>query len=262
MITSVKNAKVKLVRELLGAKKHREKTNSIVLEGVRLTEEARTANSPIHFCLFSERISDRGREIVNQIQSLSIDTEEVSVDLMDRISDTRTSQGILLVASFPEIALKTNINSAVVLDKIRDPGNMGTILRTAAAMDIGAVLLTPGTTDPYSPKVMRAAMGAHFRIPIRTMDTQDIYSFCKEQNGLELSILLTDAACSQASWEADLTKPVCILVGSEANGVCAEMREIVDECTSIPIGTNMESFNAAVSASILMYEMTRQRKTI
>jgi TrmH family RNA methyltransferase len=251
-----------MVRELLAAKKHREKAQSIVLEGVRLTEEAFANRSSIHFCLFSERISDRGREIINQIQELSIDTEEVSVDLMDRISDTRTSQGILLVTSFPEIALKTKIDSVVVLDKIRDPGNMGTILRTAAAMDIGAVLLTPGTTDPYSPKVMRAAMGAHFRIPIRTMHAQEIYSFCKERNGLELSILLTDANCSQASWEADLTKPVCILVGSEADGVSAEMREIVDECISIPIGTNMESFNAAVSASILIYEMKRQRNTI
>ena len=260
MITSVKNAKVKLVRELLGAKKHREKTHSIAIEGVRLTEEALAARSPIHFCLFSEHISDRGREIVNQIQTLSLDTEEVSVDLMDRISDTKTSQGILLVTSIPEIELKYEIDSLVVMDKIRDPGNMGTILRTAAAMDIGAVMLTPGTTDPYSPKVMRAAMGAHFRIPIRTMHVKDIFSFCKERNGLELSILLTDANCSHASWEVDLTKPVCILVGGEADGVSAEMRKIADECTSIPMGSDMESFNAAVSASILMYEMSRQRK--
>ncbi|MDO9545516.1 MAG: RNA methyltransferase [Pelolinea sp.] len=261
MITSVQNAKIKLVRELLGAKKHREKARSIVIEGVRLAEESLAANLPVHFCLYSERISDRGRGVVDQIQALSFEAEEISEGLLDRISDTKTSQGILLVTPIPEIGLKTKIDSVVVLDKIRDPGNMGTILRTAAAMDLGAVLLTPGTADPFSPKVMRAAMGAHFRIPIRTMTVEDIHSFCKQRNGLELSILLTDTACSQASWETDLAKPVCILVGSEADGVSPEMREIVDECISIPMSSKMESFNAAVSASILMYEMTRQRKT-
>ena len=261
MITSVQNTKIKMVRELLAAKKHRDKTRALVLEGVRLTEEALSARSHIIFCLFSEQISDRGREIVNQLQAQSIETDEVSVDLLDRISDTRTSQGILLVSSFPEVALKTKIDSAIVLDKIKDPGNMGTILRTAAAMGIGAVLLTPGTTDPFSPKVMRAAMGAHYHIPIRTMDAHDIYLFCKELNGLELSILLSDTACSKAGWEADLTKPVCILVGNEAYGVSTEMRKIVDECISIPITAEIESFNAAISSAILMYEMIRQRKT-
>ncbi len=96
MITSIKNTKIKIVRELLNAKKHREQANMIVVEGVRLAEETLSANAAINFCLYSDRISERGKKIVLQIQALDYATEEVSVDLMDRISDTKTSQGILL----------------------------------------------------------------------------------------------------------------------------------------------------------------------
>jgi RNA methyltransferase, TrmH family len=261
MITSVKNAKIKMVRELLGSKKHREKTRSLVIEGVRFAEESLAANAHPVFCLFSAQISERGQQILDQMRTLSVEMDEVSVDLMDRLSDTKTSQGILLVTAYPEMPLSSRIDSAIVLDQISDPGNMGTILRTAVALGVEAVFLTPGTTDPFAPKVMRAAMGAHFHLPIRTMLPQEIHSFCKKQNGLELSILLSDADCANTIWNEDLTKPVCILIGSEGNGVSADLREVADSCVSIPMSTGMESFNAAISASILLYEMIRQRKT-
>ncbi len=259
MITSVKNTKIKITRELLSAKKHREQTRMMIVEGVRLAEEALAANAAINFCLYSDRISERGKKVVHKIQALSYDAEEVSADLMDRVSDTKTSQGILLAAPYPEVPLQKKVDPVLVLDGIRDPGNMGTILRTAAAMDIGAVMLTPGTTDPFSPKVMRAAMGAQFHIPIRYMGAQDIQKFCKSINGLDLSILLTNSNSLKTCWEADLSKPICIVIGSEAEGVSDNLREIGDEAISIPMGSLMESINAAIAASILIYEIKRQR---
>jgi len=259
MITSVNNTKIKLVRKLLSAKKHREQIHIMIVEGVRLAEEALAANAVINFCLYSDRISERGKKVVRQIQALSYDAEEVSADLMDRVSDTKTSQGILLAASYPEVPLQKKVDPVIVLDGIRDPGNLGTILRTAAAMDVEAVLLTPRTTDPFSPKVMRAAMGAQFHLPIRYMSAQDIQKFCKNINGVELSIFLTDSNSLKTCWEADLSIPICIVIGSEAEGVSANLREIGDESISIPMGSLMESFNAAVAASILIYEINRQR---
>ena len=259
MITSIKNTKIKIVRELLNAKKHREQVHMIVVEGVRLAEETLSANAAINFCLYSDRISERGKKIVLQIQALDYATEEVSVDLMDRISDTKTSQGILLTAPYPEVPLQAKVDPVIVVDSIRDPGNMGTILRTAAAMDVGAVILTPGTTDPFSPKAMRSAMGAQFHLPIRFMGAQDIQKFCKSINGIELSILLTDSSSSNTCWEMDLSKPICIVIGSEAEGISADIRKIGDISISIPMGSLVESFNAAVAASILMYEIKRQR---
>lgn len=259
MITSARNTKIKRVRELLNAKKHRAQANTTVIEGVRLAEEALAAKTGIVLCLYSNRISDRGKRIIRQIQALSYDTEEVSADLMDRISDTKTSQGVLLTIPFPEVQLRKKVDPVFVLDGIHDPGNMGTILRTAAAMDIGAVLLTPGTTDPFAPKVMRAAMGAQFHLPIRYKDAQDIQSFCKSLNEIELSIFLTDSNSVNASWDVDLSKPTCIVIGSEADGICDDIRAIGDATISVPMGSIMESFNAAVAASILMYEINRQR---
>jgi len=259
MITSVNNTKIKLVRELLNTKKHRERTRTMIVEGVRLAEEALAVNTSINFCLYSDRISERGKNVVRQIQALSYDTEEVSADLLDRISDTKTSQGILLAAPYPEVHLRKKIDPVIVLDRIRDPGNMGTILRTAAAIGIGAVLLTPGTTDPFSPKVMRAAMGAQFHLPIQVMDSQDIQKFCKSINGIELSILLADSKSSLSCWDADLYKPVCMVIGGETEGISDNLRDIANGSVSIPMGSLMESFNAAVAASILMYEINRQR---
>jgi len=259
MITSVKNTKIKFARELLSAKKHREQTRMMVVEGVRLAEEALAANTAINFCLYSDRISGRGKKVVHKIQALSYDTEEVNAALMDRVSDTQTSQGILLVAPYPEVPLQKKVDPVIVLDGIRDPGNLGTILRTAAAMDIGAVMLTPGTTDPFSPKVMRAAMGAQFHLPIRYMSAQDLQKFCKSINGIELSIFLTGSNSLKTCWETDLSKPICIVIGSEAEGVSSNFREIGDETISIPMGSLMESINAAIAASILMYEINRQR---
>jgi len=253
MITSVKNTKIKITRELLSAKKHREQTRMMIVEGVRLAEEALAANAAINFCLYSDRISERGKKVVHKIQALSYDAEEVSADLMDRVSDTKTSQGILLAAPYPEVPLQKKVDPVLVLDGIRDPGNMGTILRTAAAMDIGAVMLTPGTTDPFSPKVMRAAMGAQFHIPIRYMGAQDIQKFCKSINGLDLSILLTNSNSLKTCWEADLSKPICIVIGSEAEGVSDNLREIGDEAISIPMGSLMESIIAAIAARIFIY---------
>ncbi|MCD6577101.1 MAG: RNA methyltransferase [Anaerolineaceae bacterium] len=259
MITSIKNTKIKIIRGLLNAKKHREQTHTMVVEGVRLAEETLKANAAIHFCLYCDRISERGKKVVRQIQALSYDTEKVSADLMDRISDTKNSQGVLLAVPYPEVPLQKNVDPVIVLDGIRDPGNLGTILRTAAAMNIGVALLTPGTTDPFSPKVMRAAMGAQFHLPIQYMGAQDIQSFCKSINGIELSILIADSSSPKICWKADLSKPVCIVIGNEAEGVSTDIREIAEESISIPMGSLTESFNAAIAASILMYEINRQR---
>jgi len=260
MITSIHNTKIKKARELLSTKKHRERTRTMVVEGVRLAEEALAADVSINFCLYSDHISERGKKIIRQIQALSCDTEEVSAELMDRISDTKTSQGILIAAPYPEIPLLKKVDLAIVLDKIRNPGNMGTILRSAAALGVRAILLTPGTTDPFSPKVMRAAMGAQFHIPIQTMDAKEIYQFCKSSNEVELSILLTDPKSSLTCWEADLSKPVCIVIGGETEGISDNIHKIADESISIPMRSQTESFNAAVAASILLYEINRQRK--
>lgn len=258
MITSIKNPKIRIVRDLISAKKHRNAAQAMVLEGVRLVEEALKANAEIRQCMFSKNLSERGKSLLIEIEQRANQIEEVSPDLMDRISDTQTSQGILLICSTPAIPFPQTPDFILALDLIGDPGNLGTILRTAAALEIDGIFLTPGTTDPFAPKVLRAAMGAQLHLPICWKAAGEIKEFCSK-TGHQLLLTISLMNCSRSCWEADLTQPICLVIGSEANGVSSELQLLSDACLRIPIGNKTESFNAAIAAGILMYEVKRQR---
>ena len=259
MITSYKNPGIKLVRGLLDAKKHRESAGLMVLEGVRLAEEAINRGIELQQCYFSANLSNRGKALLDRIKKLNTQVDELSQDLMDRLSDTKHAQGILLVCTIPELPFHENPSFLLALDRINDPGNMGTILRTAAAMNVDGILLTPGTTDPFSPKALRAAMGAQLHIPIQWQDAKGIKKSCTS-NQVPLVLVSTIMDCSRDCWSADLTAPICLVIGNEANGISRELLALCDRCVRIPIAENTESLNAAIAAAILMYEITRQRK--
>ena len=259
MISSIQNPKIKLVRGLLATRKEREENGSFIIEGVRLAEEAIRAGLHPTLILFSSQLSARGHKILHNLADQNCEIEEIAPELMDRISDTQTSQGILMVLP----ALKTfpgNSHTFVLaLDKVRDPGNMGTLLRSAAALGVEAVILTPGSADPYSPKVLRSAMGAHFKLTISTMSPDEIHRYCKTANTPALDILLADSEKGKVCWEENLTRPLCMVIGGEAAGAGEDLRKIVDDSVRIPMLDSTESYNAAVAGSILMYEAYRQR---
>jgi len=261
VITSAQNEKVKLVRELLSSKKSRHEKNLFIAEGIRMAAEALAAGSHPALTLFSQQANRDGQRIIENLRASSESIEEVSSDLLERISDTRHSQGILLVLPIPRQSSPQPADFALALDRIRDPGNMGTILRSAAAFGFETVLLTPGCADPFSPKVVRAGMGAHFKVQIIEMTAERIATFCKGSNRPHLQILLADAEEGQVCWEHDLTHPLCLIIGGEAEGASPELRAIADGVVTIPMQPQTESFNAAMSASILMYEVRRQRNT-
>ena len=259
MITSIQNPKVKLVRGLLASKKEREENGSFIIEGVRLAEEAIRAGLRPTFILFSSQLSTRGHDLLKKLADQKCEIEEISPELMDRISDTQTSQGILMV--LPSLKILPGISNTFVLalDMVRDPGNMGTLLRSAAALGVEAVLLTPESADAYSPKVLRAAMGAHFKLTISTMTPDEILKYCKTFSKPTLDILLADSEKGKVCWAEDLTRPMCVVIGGEATGAGIGLRKIVDESVRIPMLDTTESYNAAVAGSILMYEAYRQR---
>lgn len=258
MITSYKNPKIKIVRDLLEAKKNRESAGLMVLEGVRLAEEALDKAIGIQMCFFSESLSERGKKLLEQVAQATDQVEELPQDVMDRLSDTQHAQGILLVCTIPDLPFPPSPALIIALDRINDPGNLGTILRSAAALNADGILLTPGTTDPYSPKALRAAMGAQLQLPIRWQTAEEIKATCTSaKEPLSLTASLMD--CPQACWETDLTGPLCLVIGNEANGISDELQGLADACVRIPIAEDTESFNAAIAAAILMYEIKRQR---
>jgi TrmH family RNA methyltransferase len=262
MITSSQNPKIKLARALLGRAKERREAGAFVVEGVRLVEEAAARGWEFRFALYDASLNERGSSLVEQLLSREIEVEEVSERLMKSLSDTETPQGILAVLEFthlPTLAPGTGEGGpddpdfVLIPDRIRDPGNLGTLLRTAAAAGVQAVFIPPETTDAFAPKVVRSGMGAHFRLPIQSMKWEKIRRQIKD-----VQVYLADMD-GTSCWETDLRGPLALIVGSEAEGASEEARELATHKISVPMTGNMESLNAGVAGSVLMFEVVRQR---
>jgi TrmH family RNA methyltransferase len=260
MITSLQNPRIKLAHQLLSDRKTREETKSFAVEGVRLAEEALLNQWQPQFALWSNQLNERGKQVLNQLTRLQIPVEEIQPPLMDKISDTETPQGLLVVLSQKEQTLPENLNFVLALDGVRDPGNLGTILRTASAFGAQGMILLPGSADPFSSKVLRAGMGAHFRIPLFNKSIKELESLCKTKASPAMRILLADMDSAQPCWTVDMKQPLALVIGGEAAGASAQLYTIADGKVLIPMPAGNESLNAAVAASILLYEIMRQRQ--
>lgn len=255
MITSSQNPKLKLVRALQGRSKERREEGAFLVEGVRLVEEALSADWPIRYVLYSDGLSERGQALTTKLQAAGLEVDEVAGDLLQAASGTETSQGILAILELAALPLPDFPNFVLIPDQVRDPGNLGTLIRTAAAAGVQAVLLPPETADAFAPKVVRAGMGAHFWLPIHTMEWDEIERFCKEAN---LQMFLADMF-GPSCWEIDFRIPLALIVGGEAEGASQQARTLANTTVSIPMPGNTESLNAGMAGAVLMFEVVRQR---
>ncbi len=256
MITSSQNPKLKLVRSLMRHPKERREANAFVVEGVRLVEEAVNAGWIFQFALYSDGLSERGKNLLDRLIANRIEVDDVAGDLLQKLSDTETPQGILAVLECTQVPITNNLNFVLIPDQIRDPGNLGTLLRSAAATGVGAIFLPPETTDAFAPKVLRAGMGAHFRMPIHSMSWEEIKSQTKD-----MDIYIADMD-GTSCWETDLRKPLALVIGGEAEGASDEAHRLATQKISIPMAENVESLNAGVAGSVLMFEVIRQRTNV
>ena len=207
MITSSQNSKIKLVRALLGRVKERREANAFVIEGVRLVEEAADRKWLFRFVLYDETLNERGKSLIEGLIARSVEVDQISSSLMQGLSQTETPQGILAVILLIDLPIPTSPNFIVIADQIRDPGNLGTILRSAAAAGVQAVIIPPETTDPFSPKVVRAGMGAHFQLAAHSTTWENIHAYTK---GLQVYLADMDG---QSCWETDLRQPLALIIG-------------------------------------------------
>lgn len=255
MITSIHNPKIQWVRKLQSQARLRRAEGVFVVEGVRLVEEALRAGWTARLVLYSPGLSQRGQEAVARFVAQGAAVEAVSEEALTAASDTETPQGVLAVIERRELPLPARLDFALILDALRDPGNLGTILRTAAAAGVQAVFLAAGNVDPFAPKVVRAAMGAHFRLPIYDLDWQAAASKFKP----DLRLFLADASAGRLYTDCDLTIPLAMIVGGEAAGAGRQAQNLADERVHIPMAGEVESLNAAVAAAVLLFEVVRQR---
>lgn len=261
MITSSHNSRIQTVRALLNRHSERKKQAAFVIEGVRLAEEAVKAGTIPQLVLFSSSLSERGQGILSALTATNCPVEEVEESLLRSLSDTETPQGILAVLPLHHKQLPAAWDFLVIADNLRDPGNLGTLLRTTAASGADALIVTPGTTDPYSPKVVRSAMGAHFHTPILLADWAEIDNLCHSRLPTPAQILIADSSNGIASWEVDLTLPTALVIGGEAEGAQPAAYACANRIIQIPMPGKSESLNAAVAAGILIFEVVRQRST-
>ena len=242
-ISSRKNPLLQQVKKLLSSKKERENAGLFVADGTKLLQEAIKYYPGLETVILSDTVE---AEVPKQVKLI-----RVPEDVMESISPMDTPQGALFVCRMPEKTEFTPKPGMLLLDGIQDPGNIGTILRTADALEIPVALLE-GCADPYSHKVVRASMGAVFRTPVIQTTWVAAKASC-EAAGIPVAVTaLSDRAEDIRS--ADLTK-MAVVIGSEGRGVRREVLENADQELIIPMNPRCESLNAAIAATIYMWEM-------
>ena len=282
LITSPTNPRISKLKDL-HTTRGRKKSGLFLMEGPNLLEALFDASVLPHEVYYQPEYLQRtakGKELLQRLLHTPGLADEQRVEVSERViealSDTVTSQGVVSVLPLEAFqaervrARRTQHNATtevqrpalLILDDIADPGNMGTILRTALAANVDAVLLTPNCVDCYSPKVVRAAAGTHLLLPIVSNASwatigESTQTHCR---GV-LRVLLAEAREATLYYEQDLVHPFALIVGNEAHGPSSEAHALATSSISIPLANNVESLNAAMAAGIVLYEAVRQKES-
>lgn len=252
MISSPQNPRLKLVRGLLSKSKIRRKEEKFILEGVRLVEDALSINVLPEVVLYRGDVENSLADLLSDLADYNVPCIAVEPALFDETADTDTPQGIIAICPWLDLTPPDPMDFVLIFDELRNPGNLGSALRTAAAVGVDAVIVAPGSVDPYNPKVVRGAMGAHLRVPILQWDWEQI-----EAEGLPLFV--AEAGSAVSIYEMDWRQPCGIVIGGEAHGPQRQALQLATENIYIPM-VDGESLNAAVAASVILYEVFRQRQ--
>ncbi|HMQ29143.1 MAG TPA: RNA methyltransferase [Chloroflexaceae bacterium] len=256
MISSPANPHVKRLRSLRDSAKERRGERSVVVEGVRLVAHVLAAGAAPRLALYAPeqlRATPEGADLLEALTGRP-GCYEATPAVVAAAADTQHPQGVVAACPWPELEPRPGLR--LVLDGVQDPGNAGTLLRSAEAAGVGLALCGPGTADPYSPKVVRAAMGAHFSLPLRAGLSWD-------ELGAELGacplVYAADAEASMPYFAADWKQPAALIVGGEARGVSDEGLALATHRIAIPMLGRAESLNAGVAGSVILFEALRQR---
>lgn len=262
MITSNSNAKVKQL--LLWQKKHkaREEAGIYIVEGIRMFIEA--PEERVREVYVSETFYKKKKEELN-LERWGRKLEVLSDSVYEHVSDTKTPQGVLLVMeqmkySFEEVIENEGDREPllIVLDNLQDPGNLGTILRAGEAAGVTGVIMSSDTVDIYNPKVIRSTMGSIYRMPF--IYVEDLADKVKMLNKRGIHTYAAHLKGMHSYEENDFTQGTAFLIGNEGNGLCDEVADAAEVYVKIPMCGEVESLNAAIASTVLMFEAARQRR--
>lgn len=257
----------KFVKEIKSLHKKKERWNSkkFFVEGIKSVYESIVSDGKIDYILYSESLFkiNGGMNLYEFITKKNLKLIEITDKLLNSICDTENPQGIIAVINIDsyklEDVLKEN-NFILILDRLQDPGNMGTIIRTADALGVDFIIISEGCVDVFNPKTIRSTMGSIFHIPL--VFCEDIFKTISLLKSKNISIMSTALDNSKDCYKVDLKKNLGIIIGNEANGVSEELIHLSDELLKIPMEGKAESLNAAIASAIIIYEVIRQRQKI
>ncbi|NLV74170.1 MAG: RNA methyltransferase [Chloroflexi bacterium] len=242
------------IRSLKG--QARRSSGRYLAEGLRLVETAMQSGAEIEELILSQGF-ERAHPGKAQAWRKHYIVSVVPDKLFTKLADTVTPQGVMSVLPqpAPDRERFTNARTLVILDNLRDPGNLGTILRSAQATAVDGVVLSSGCVDAYSPKVVRSAMGAHFYVPLwQDASWEQIKELCQL-----VPATLADMHSGELYWQADWSAPTALIISNEAFGASPEAAALASRTVHLPMLGNTESLNAAMAATVLLYEILRQR---
>ena len=256
-IESKENSLYKETKKLK-ERKVRDKKGKYIIEGFRLIEEAFRANLNIEYIFVNDEENKRIQEYLGKYLNENIKVYGIKDSLIKELCSTEKPQGVVAVVKMNAINLNLQGDFYLLCDKLQDPGNLGTIIRTAHAAGVDGIILTKGTVDIYNEKTIRANMGSLFHIPVIYDDKDN--TIVKELCNKGFSLLSTSLEGDKDFFEEDLSGKLIISVGNEGNGVSKEIYELSDKKVKIPMPGGAESLNVAIAASIILYEKVRQNK--
>lgn len=264
MLTSLNNPTVKQLRKLQQPKE-RKKQGLLLLEGTHLVEAACAANYPLAVLCYTERWQQRYGESYRAAIVCADRIELVSDAVLASIASTVTPDGVVAIAprrnAWQEAASRPKsgeVSLGIMLETLQDPGNLGTIIRTAAAAGSDGLWLSADSVSVENPKVLRASVGQWFRLP---METVDLVARAQQLRDDGVQVIATTAAAEVNYWNLDLRQPTVFVMGNEGAGLSNALMDCASVAVKIPVMPGVESLNVAVSTSLLLYEARRQRDT-
>lgn len=269
VINSTANRQMKQIVKLLTKSKERREQQCFVAEGIRMFMETPATRIVKVYVSESFYEQEKNRKLLEKKQ---VEYEVVADRVFDSISDTVTPQGVLVLVRIREITLEQLLNhrkkkltenpqqsfTYLVLENLQDPGNLGTMLRTAEGAGVAGIIATRTTVDLYNPKVIRSTMGSVYRMPYIVVD--DLSAAVQQMQAEGITVYAAHMNDSLSYDEADYTKDTAFLIGNEGNGLTDEISNLADSYLHIPMAGKVESLNASMAAGILMYEAARQKR--
>lgn len=257
-ITSTENQQIKETRKLQ-RRRQRYRDRLFLVEGVRLVRDALESGAQIHRIFYAPEVigeNEAAQSLLMQCQARDLPCFSCSPEVFHTLTETVTPQGIVAVIVMAEVPLPSPLHFTLILDQVRDPGNAGTLVRTAAAAGVDVVIFGPETVDPYNDKVVRAGMGAHFRLPLRSCATWPaIHAMLAPEQRCFVAEAGADVRYDLVDWRL----PCALIVGGEASGASSETTEFA-QSIAIPMHSQVESLNAATAGAVILFEAARQRR--